>query len=30
LAEAVEEIESETLSDLIVEKLEGWLERHRP
>jgi Fe-S cluster assembly protein SufD len=30
LAEAVDEIESDTLSDLIVEKLEGWLERHRP
>ena len=29
-AEAVDEIESDTLSDLIVEKLEGWLERHRP
>ena len=30
LAEAVDEIESDTLSDLIVNKLEGWLERHRP
>lgn len=30
LAEAVDEIESDTLSDLIVEKLEGWLERQRP
>lgn len=29
LAEAVHEIESDTLSELIVEKLEGWLERHR-
>jgi len=30
LAEAADEIESDTLSDLIVDKLEGWLERHRP
>ncbi|MEL7127689.1 MAG: Fe-S cluster assembly protein SufD [Pseudomonadota bacterium] len=29
LAEAVEEIEDETLRDAIVERLQGWLERHR-
>ncbi|MEX0369447.1 MAG: Fe-S cluster assembly protein SufD [Tateyamaria sp.] len=29
LAEAVEEIEDETLRDALVERLEGWLERHR-
>ena len=29
LAEAVEEIEDEALRDAIVERLEGWLERHR-
>ncbi|WP_299041983.1 SufD family Fe-S cluster assembly protein [uncultured Tateyamaria sp.] len=29
LAEAVEEIEDETLRGALVERLEGWLERHR-
>ncbi|MEL6468001.1 MAG: SufD family Fe-S cluster assembly protein [Pseudomonadota bacterium] len=29
LAEAVEEIEDEALRDALVERLEGWLERHR-
>ncbi|WP_299148002.1 Fe-S cluster assembly protein SufD [uncultured Tateyamaria sp.] len=29
LAEAVEEIEDEGLRDVIVDRLEGWLERHR-
>ncbi|WP_415402847.1 SufB/SufD family protein [Tateyamaria sp. SN3-11] len=29
LAEAVEEIEDEALRDVLVERLEGWLERHR-
>ncbi|MEL6807396.1 MAG: Fe-S cluster assembly protein SufD [Pseudomonadota bacterium] len=29
LAEAVEEIEDEALRDVVVERLEGWLERHR-
>lgn len=29
LAEAVEEIESETLRNMIVERLSGWLMRHR-
>ncbi|WP_147105348.1 SufD family Fe-S cluster assembly protein [Tateyamaria sp. syn59] len=29
LAEAVEEIENETLRDALVERLQGWLERHR-
>ena len=29
LAEAVEEIEADNLRDEIVERLEGWLERHR-
>ncbi|WP_299547338.1 Fe-S cluster assembly protein SufD [uncultured Tateyamaria sp.] len=29
LAEAVEEIEDEVLRDALVERLQGWLERHR-
>ncbi|APX11527.1 SufB/SufD family protein [Tateyamaria omphalii] len=29
LAEAVEEIEDEALRDALVERLQGWLERHR-
>ncbi|MEM6372663.1 MAG: SufD family Fe-S cluster assembly protein [Pseudomonadota bacterium] len=29
LAEAVDEIEDEALRDVLVERLEGWLERHR-
>ncbi len=29
LAEAVEEIEDETLRDALVDRLQGWLERHR-
>ena len=29
LAEAVDEIENEDLRDVLVERLEGWLERHR-